>query len=187
MILNRDFLKGVKLVELKKGDVSLPVLKYNHKISEYYGLKLLHETKSWKIEFALKPLENTLEKSSESKLFEAHIEEPRAFAAELSGEQIGWIELGYEKWNNRMRVWEFLVKEEFRRKHVGTLMMNHAVKLAKERGARMLVLETQSCNVSAISFYLNFGFELIGFDATAYSNEDNARKEVRMEFGLKIQ
>jgi ribosomal protein S18 acetylase RimI-like enzyme len=64
--------------------------------------------------------------------------------------------------------------------------MNHAVKLGKEKGARMLVLETQSCDVPAIGFYLRFGFELIGFDAAAYSNEDIAKKEVRLEFGLKI-
>jgi ribosomal protein S18 acetylase RimI-like enzyme len=64
--------------------------------------------------------------------------------------------------------------------------MNHAVKVAKERGARMLVLETQSCNVPAINFYLKFGFKLIGFDVAAYSNKDVERKEVRLEFGLKL-
>jgi ribosomal protein S18 acetylase RimI-like enzyme len=126
------------------------------------------------------------EKCSESKLFGEYVEEPRAFAVELAGEQIGWIEVGYQKWNNRMRVWEFLVREEFRRKGIGTLLMNHAVELAKEKRARMLVLETQSCDVPAIGFYLRFGFELIGFDAAAYSNEDIAKKEVRLEFGLKI-
>lgn len=138
------------------------------------------------MELTLKPLEKMWEKCSESKLFGEYVEEPRAFGAELDGEQVGWIEVGYERWNNRMRVWEFLVREEFRRKGIGTLLMNHAVKLAKEKGARMLVLETQSCDVPAIGFYLRFGFELIGFDAAAYSNEDIAKKEVRLEFGLKI-
>ena len=184
--MSYDILEKVKLVELKKDEASLPVLHYKYKTSEYYDLEILCKPESWKIELMLKPLEKTLEKASESKLFETHIEEPRAFAAELNGEQIGWIELGYDRWNNRMRVWEFLVREEFRRKDVGTLMMNHAVKLAKERGARMLILETQSCDVPAIRFYLNFGFELIGFDAAAYSNEDIAKKEIRLEFGLKI-
>lgn len=85
-----------------------------------------------------------------------------------------------------MRVWEFMVVEGFRRSSIGTLLMNHAVKVAKERGTRMLVLETQSCNVPAINFYLKYGFELIGFDAAAYSNEDIKKREVRLEFGLKI-
>ena len=178
-------MKHAKIVELRKEDASLPILKYRYKTSRYYDLRVLRKSESWKMELALKPLEKAWEKRSDSKLFEGHVEEPRAFAAELDGERIGWIEVGYERWNNRMRVWEFLVKEEFRRKGLGTLLMNHAVKLAKEKGARMLVLETQSCDVPAIVFYLRFGFELIGFDAAAYSNEDIAKREVRLEFGLK--
>jgi len=104
----------------------------------------------------------------------------------LNNRQVGWIELGYHKWNNTMRVWEFLVEEEFRERGIGTLLMKYAVKIAKERGARMLVLETQTNNVPAINFYLKFGFELIGFDTAAYSNEDIEKKEVRLEFGLRL-
>jgi hypothetical protein len=51
----------------------------------------------------------------------------------------------------------------------------------------MLVVETQSCNVPTVNFYLKNGFELVGFDVAAYSNEDIKRKEVRLEFGLKIK
>jgi len=57
---------------------------------------------------------------------------------------IGWVELGYQRWNNRMRVWESLVKKGFRGKSVGTLLMNKAVEVAREKGGRMVVLETQS-------------------------------------------
>ena len=115
--------------------------------------------------------------------FEEHIEEPRVFAATLNDNQIGWIELGYEKWNNRTRIWEFLVKKEFRKKGIGSLLMRYAIKIAKERGARMLVLETQSCDVPAIDFYLKQNFNFIGFDCAAYSNEDIEKKEIRLEMG----
>jgi len=128
-----------------------------------------------------------MDKGQPGKLFEDHILEPRVFAALQGERQVGWIELGYDKWNNRMRVWEFLVEEAFRRMGIGTLLMNQAVKIAKERGARMLVLETQTCDVPAIDFYLKFGFELIGFDTAAYSNEDIERREVRLELGLKLE
>lgn len=64
--------------------------------------------------------------------------------------------------------------------------MRHAVKVARERGARMLVLETQTWDVPAIDFYLAFRFKLVGFDVAAYSNEDVERKEVRLELGLKL-
>jgi ribosomal protein S18 acetylase RimI-like enzyme len=66
------------------------------------------------------------------------------------------------------------------------LLMNHGVKIAKEKGARMLVLETQTNNETAIEFYLNFGFKLIGLDIAAYSNEDVEKKEIRLEMGLKL-
>jgi ribosomal protein S18 acetylase RimI-like enzyme len=128
-----------------------------------------------------------MEKNYSGKLFEDHIAEPRVFTVVLANKQVGWIELGYEKWNNRMRVWEFLVDEQYRRRGIGTLLMNHAVKIAKEKGARMLVLETQTNNANAISFYLNFGFDLIGLDIAAYSNDDIGKREVRLELGLKLQ
>lgn len=47
----------------------------------------------------------------------------------------------------------------------------------------MVVLETQTCNTNAISFYKKNGFEIIGFDLYAYSNEDLDRHEVRIEMG----
>ena len=49
---------------------------------------------------------------------------------------------------------------------------------AKQNGARMVVLETQTCNLKAISFYKKNGFDIIGFDSYLYSNEDLERHEV---------
>jgi GNAT superfamily N-acetyltransferase len=185
VIMKKD--DAVRLVEIAKSEAYLSELRSKHSTSHYYDISVLRKPASWKIELTLKPFERTLEKEYKGRLFEDHIGEPRVFAAVRGDRQIGWIELGYDRWNNRMRVWEFLVKEGSRRKGIGTQLMEHAVKIAKEKGARMLVLETQTCLVPAIDFYLKFGFELIGFDTAAYSNEDVERKEVRVELGLKIQ
>jgi len=182
----QDVRKKVRIAELTKANASLPKLRYRYVTSSYYDLSIHLERESWRIELTLKPLEKTLEKKFESELFREYVEEPIALTAELDGEQVGWIELGYHRWNNRMRVWEFLVKEEFRRRGIGSLLLKQAVKFAKKKGARMLVLETQTCNVPAIDFYLKHGFELIGFDTSAYSNEDIEKKDVRLELGLKI-
>jgi GNAT superfamily N-acetyltransferase len=177
---------AVRLVEITQNEAYLSELRSKHSTSYYYDVSVLRKPGSWKIELTLKPLERTLEKEYKGRLFEDHIEEPRVFAAVKGDGQIGWIELGYDRWNNRIRVWEFLVEEGFRRKGIGTQLMEHAVKIAKEKGARMLVLETQTCLAATIDFYLKFGFELIGFDTAAYSNEDVERKEVRLELGLKL-
>ena len=174
------------VVELAKKDAYQREIGSKHSTSHYYDVSVHRVAKCWRIELTLEAFEKTLEKNYHGKLFEDHIEEPRVFAALLGNEQVGWIELGYDKWNNRMRVWEFLVEEKFRKRGIGTLLMNHAVKIAKEKGARMLVLETQTNIDTALDFYLNFGFELIGFDTAAYSNEDIEKKEVRLELGLKL-
>lgn len=150
-------------------------------------MTVLRKKDRWEITLVLEALPKPTEKQFEGGLFQDFVDEPLVFAAELEGKQVGWIELGFQKWNNRMRIWELLVEERFRRKGIGTILVDYAAKVSKKRGARMLVVETQSCNVPAINFYLKHGFELIGFDIAAYSNEDIERKEVRLEFGLKIK
>ena len=51
----------------------------------------------------------------------------------------------------------------------------------------MIVLETQSCNENAITLYRKNGFEMIGFDLYAYSNDDPERHEVCFEMGKKLK
>lgn len=184
--MNQHVESEVTIAELTGTEASSVGLSYRYTSLHYYDVSVIREPNGWKIEFALKPFEEPVEKASESRFFEDFVEEPRAFAAMLEGDQVGWLEVGYHKWNNRMRVWEILVKDGFRRKGVGTALMNHAIRIAKERGARALVLETQTCNVPAVDFYLKHGFELIGFDATAYTNQDIDRREVRLELGLRL-
>ena len=65
--------------------------------------------------------------------------------------------------------------------------MNRITETAESTGARMIVLEIQSCNESAIAFYRKNGFSIIGFDLYSYSNNDPERHEVRIEMGKKLQ
>jgi len=65
-----------------------------------------------------------------------------------------------------------------------TKLMNVAKEQAKLQNGRAIILETQSCNVRAISFYRSQGFELIGYDACCYTNHDIARHEIRFNFGF---
>jgi ribosomal protein S18 acetylase RimI-like enzyme len=174
------------IVELAKNDAYLKEIESMYTTSHYYDVSVFRDSGSWRIDLTRKAFENTLNKNYHGKLFEDHVAESRVFTAVLDNKQVGWIELGFDKWNNRMRVWEFLVEEAYRKRGIGTLLMNHAVRVAKDKGARMLVLETQTNNASAIEFYLSLGFDLIGLDITAYSNEDIGKKEVRLELGLKL-
>jgi ribosomal protein S18 acetylase RimI-like enzyme len=177
---------SVTIIELQKNDAYLKEIGSEYTSSHYYDVSVHDDKGFWKIELAREPFEKTLGKNYQGKLFEDHIEEPRVFAALRGDKQVGWLELGYDRWNNRMRVWEFLVDIELRKRGIGTLLMSHAVRIAKAKGARMLVLETQTNNDVAVKFYLDFGFKLIGLDIAAYSNEDLEKKEIRLELGLKL-
>ena len=73
-----------------------------------------------------------------------------------------------------------------RSRGVGTALMQPIERAAEDAGARMLILETQSCNENAIAFYKKNGFEIVGFDLYAYSNDDPERHEVRIEMGKKL-
>ena len=58
------------------------------------------------MEFSLRNLPKPVVKTSEGALFAGHVEEPRVFVAKVHEEPVGWMELGLQRWNNRMRVWE---------------------------------------------------------------------------------
>lgn len=185
--MNQNAIKNVRIIELVKQKLTFSKLKFMYITEEHYAVAVFRKKDGWEIKLVLEALPKPIEKRFEGGLFQDFVDEPRVFAAELEDKQMGVMELGFQEWNNRMRIWELLVKEGFRRKGIGTLLADYAVKLSKRRGARMLVVETQSCNVPAINFYLKHGFELVGFDVAAYSNEDIERREVRLEFGLKIK
>ncbi len=131
--------------------------------------------------------EKPIEKSFDDEFFGEWLENPVAFGAFENGEIIGYVEGSEESWNNRFRISNVVVfHNENRKRGVGTLLMNAIGKKAEESNARMIVLETQSCNETAIAFYKSQGFEIIGFDLYAYSNDDPSRHEVRIEMGKKI-
>jgi hypothetical protein len=104
--MKREVREEPRIVELTKNDAYLSELKSRYSTSTYYDLSVRRESGGWRIELTLKLLESTLEKNYQGKLFEDHVE-PRAFAAVLENRRVGWIELGYDKWNDRMRIWEF--------------------------------------------------------------------------------
>ena len=135
------------------------------------------------------PLEADLEKSFDDEFFGEceWLEAPVAFGAFENDRLIGYIEGSPESWNNRFRISNICVFEDSeRRGGVGTALMRAMQKTAEALGARMVVLETQSCNEKAISFYKKNGFEIIGLDMYSYSNNDPERHEVRLEMGKKL-
>ena len=123
------------------------------------------------------------------KLYQPHWE--KAYAWGVVGEPgedgkpqlLACIESCPEEWSNRLMVTELWVADEMHRQGIGTRLMDLAKEQAILQGRRAIILETQSCNVRAIAFYLRQGFELIGFDSCCYTNADVQRHEVRFDLG----
>ena len=134
------------------------------------------------------PLEAPAEKSFEDEFLGKWLEAPVAFGAFEGEKLIGFVEGSIESWNDRFRISNICVFDPARRHGgLGTALMNRITETAESTSARMIVLETQSCNESAIAFYRKNGFSIIGFDLYAYSNKDSERHEVRIEMGKKLR
>ena len=160
---------------------------FRYRTDSYLDVQIVEERGVSRIEFRKKMFDAPVEKELEVSWMKDHMAAPMLFAAVDDEEQIaGYLELNPERWNNRMRVANLFVEEPFRRTGAGTVLMRYAVSVAEKAGARMLVLETQSCNDPAICFYRKMGFSLIDFDLTAYSQADVETKEVRLEFARPV-
>lgn len=116
------------------------------------------------------------------------LEDPAAYGAFEGDRLVGFAEGFLEKWNNRYRISNIFVFDEAdRRSGTGTKLMESILEEAVRSGARMAVLETQSFNFKAVSFYKKHGFQLIGFDRYAYSNRGPEEHNMLIEMGLKLR
>lgn len=131
--------------------------------------------------------EEEQDKQFEDELISDWLEQPVLFGAFCENEEVGLIEGSIESWNNRFRITNLWVDEKFRQLGIGTQLMETMIQKAKQLQARMVVLETQSCNIPALCFYHKMGFRMIGFDTHCYSNFDIKKHEIRIEMGLVIE
>ncbi len=128
------------------------------------------------------PFEKPVERAFDDAFFGEWLEDPIAFGAFEDGKPTGFVEGSIKSWNNRFRISNICVFDsDNRRSGVGTALIKRIEETAKSLGARMMVLETQSCNENAIVFYRKRGFDIIGFDLYAYFDNDPERLKVNKE------
>lgn len=92
------------------------------------------------------PLPAPVEKSFQDELFSPWLEAPRLYGAFEGNVLAGFVEGSPESWNHRFRITNLLVMEPFRGRGIGGALLEHMVAVAQAHGARMAVLEAQSCN-----------------------------------------
>lgn len=176
------------IVDLPKEQWKGYVLPIGYTTEEYYDVAVERNPGGFAVTIEKKRFSSPVTHSQEEydypdKLYEDHWEGALARGVLVDGKLIGAIETVPETWSNRLRVTELWVTPEYQKQGLGRALMDTAKDQARREGCRAIILETQSCNVNAVDFYLHQGFTLIGFDACCYKNNDLQRKEVRLEMG----
>ena len=150
-----------------------------------YDLNIKKNEKGWNAEFILvkdRPMKKRLKEA----LITPYKGESILHGAFIENEEVGIIQFEYQEYNKSVRVWDLYVWSGNKRNGIGTSLMDICKKYAKEKKARRIILETQSSNLKAIAFYQKNEFELIGFDATSYTNKDVEKGEVRLELAYHL-
>lgn len=175
----------MKIIELSRNEYQNYELDCRYQTKAFFDVSI-KKKKDIKITIKRKRLRKKLEKGFVSHLFESHIEKPQVYAILDRKKIIAVIEGSIETWNNRYRVWNFLVDKKYRREGFGQALFKHIEIVAKDSGARAIILEVQSCNDPAINFYLKQGLHFVGLNTMEYTNEDIQNKEVRLEMGKRL-
>ncbi len=175
----------MRFSELPKDQYEGYELVFSYDTKAYFDVRVRSSDNVFAIEMVKQPCALT-HKEFTDKLFAPHWDDPHAYGLWDGNDLLAVLEVSPEEWNNRLRITSICVREGYRRRGIGTLLMTRAKEIARTQKRRALVLETQSCNVGAIKFYRTQGFELIGFDSCAYSNQDIEKHEFRIEMGYLL-
>lgn len=181
-------MKSYNIVPLPKEKWKGHILPIGYTTNEYYKFSLSKNEKGFNISLEKTPLPQPITHTPEENdypdsLYQDYFPEAQAYGV-LEGEKlVAAIEIFPEEWSNRLRVTELWVADHLQKKGIGHALMEKAKEEAQKQKRRAIILETQSCNVNAIGFYLHEGFTLIGFDICCYSNHDIEDKGIRIELG----
>ncbi len=181
-----------KIIPLPKEQWEGTMIPMGYTTDTYYDVSIAKETDGYTIKMRKckfdKPVTHFPEEYDfPDKLYQPHWEKAYAWGIvnESGGKQelMACIETCPEEWSNRLMVTELWVHESLRRQGIAHRLMAIAKEQAVLEHRRAVILETQSCNVGAIGFYQQEGFEPIGIDSCCYTNHDLERREVRINMG----
>lgn len=177
-----------EIIHLPKEKWKGTIIPIKYTTEQYYDVAVNRNKNGYSVEIEKKDFVQPVTHSPEEynfpdKLYEDYREKAYAWGVLVEDELVATIETDPEPWSNRLRVTELWVAEPYQKRGIGHSLMEIAKEQARHERRRAIILETQSCNVNAIDFYLHEGFQLIGLDTCCYKNNDLQRKEVRIELG----
>ncbi len=108
-------------------------------------------------------------------LFEEELKLTMAFphVVRLGSKIVGYIDYWVVK--DEVHLINVAVDPEYRRLHLGTLLMEHLIKVGLEKGALRITLDVRESNLAALRLYENFGFEKTAVRRRYYTdNQEDA-------------
>lgn len=78
------------------------------------------------------------------------------------------------------------VKSEYRRKHIGTQLLDNLLKLLNKKKIKKIFLEVRESNLSAITFYKNHNFKIDGIRKEYYIDANSNSKETAILMSREI-
>ena len=169
---------GMRVIELSQKKFQDYELVFEYETNEQYAVCLNQNADGFLIELRRQRLPEPICKRFSERLFQRYLAKPSVYAIEVEGNPVAFLELDREFWINRLRVTDLMVLPEHRRRGYASMLMDKAKEVAQAENFRAIFLDTHSCNVGAIDFYLSQGFTLGALDTTYYSNTDVERGEV---------
>jgi ribosomal protein S18 acetylase RimI-like enzyme len=94
--------------------------------------------------------------------------------ASIENEPVGYVGIKANAVTNTAWVMDLVVKEEMRRKGIGSALVLAAQEWASQRDLLRMILETQSKNFPAIRLALKLGYEFCGYNDQYYATRDIA-------------
>jgi ribosomal-protein-alanine N-acetyltransferase len=75
---------------------------------------------------------------------------------------------------DEIHVLNVAIHPEWRGQGLGRRLMRHAIRVARQRGARLVTLEVRRSNQKATRLYSSLGFDAVGLRPRYYENQEDA-------------
>ena len=177
----------IQIIKMNKEDLQDRVNVFQYESSGHYKVNIQAHEDGWVVHLKKEDFQQPFKKWDDTdKVIQPYKGDSEIYGAFIGDKEAGLIQFEYQPHNKSIRIWDIDVWLEFQNQGIGKALMEKCISRARESGARRIVLEVQSSNLKAISFYKKIGFELIGMDASHYHNDDIERGEVRLEMAIYL-
>lgn len=115
----------MEIIQLNQQQYKNFNLEFRYTTTYYYDIEI-NCNAIFSITLVKKSFHTEVQKSFIGKLYEDWLENPTAFSLTNGRQVLGYLEVDRGYWNNRLRITEILILDEFRAKGYGSILVNRA-------------------------------------------------------------